>query len=717
MPSTPVSSLSHSIASPPSAGSPSTPLAPGVQQRLLLKQTAIDTWSLKEQLGLASAVLRSGDQNWVSVSRQMKPFSEDGRPSDWFSQKNCALQYNLLLNKVDTPRRKRGEKSSVTESVETPGEAIVRKLTSERIKELRKVIEEETNQLIQLEDESRLLSDETIDESKLKEIELQIEKEEREEAERQASHEKWLREREEKKQAIQAALKAHSSKLPLKGAAAAAVLQAGAARRASTQSERSSFSDFDGSPSAAVNPGISMPLSLPVSATDELKKEHLDLQAVDAAAEEGEMSPVKSPVTNGQKGGDQDDANEKLEVDVATEEKILSENENMEVGGGETKETAKEDDSKVGTEALPEESSKERAEEMIKEEAVEESASEVTVAASTLTEQESANEEGNEEEEDEEENDDDEANEADDEVILKKEIDVDDSRKHQTKVRPSRSKKGSEFSEDDSNDFNNSLETSKSKLSKRSKKNSERSADGGDNTDNPTESQTNSQRATRHRSRKVSDNNGSTLASSETSASASETVENKRLSRVRETEGAGGVVGVSRGRRGSGTTASRSSSPVASGDESEVDQTLRGSRSRKKSGHKSTGPMSEEAESAPASPSLPEESSLDVSSSTGGISSSNASNAATEEWKKNALAVLTELRGHRWADKVMGVLQLGSKVYKRPIDLATIRKNVENGQLKNNIDLHHSLHHLFLNIIMSLNSESEVSSSSSHNRN
>ena len=112
MPSTPVSNLSNNIGSPPGS-SPTTPLAPGVQQRLLLKQTAIDTWSLKEQLGLASAVLRSGDQNWVSVSRQMKPFSEDGRPSDWFSQKNCALQYNLLLNKVDTPRRKRGEKASI----------------------------------------------------------------------------------------------------------------------------------------------------------------------------------------------------------------------------------------------------------------------------------------------------------------------------------------------------------------------------------------------------------------------------------------------------------------------------------------------------------------------------------------------------------------------------------------------------------------------------
>ena len=46
-------------------------------------------------------VLRSGDQNWVSVSRQMKPFAEALRPSDWFSQKNCALQYNLLLEKAE----------------------------------------------------------------------------------------------------------------------------------------------------------------------------------------------------------------------------------------------------------------------------------------------------------------------------------------------------------------------------------------------------------------------------------------------------------------------------------------------------------------------------------------------------------------------------------------------------------------------------------------
>ena len=99
---------SHSGINVPSTATPtvfstnSVPASPAtpIQHRLMLKTHAIDTWSLREQLGLASAVLRSGDQNWVSVSSQMKPFAEEGRPNDWFSQKNCALQYKLLLEKV-----------------------------------------------------------------------------------------------------------------------------------------------------------------------------------------------------------------------------------------------------------------------------------------------------------------------------------------------------------------------------------------------------------------------------------------------------------------------------------------------------------------------------------------------------------------------------------------------------------------------------------------
>ena len=74
----------------------------------------------------------------------------------------------------------------------------------------------------------------------------QCEEEDRIEAEKTAAHEAWLKEREVKKQAIQAALKAHSAKVPLKGAAALAVQQSGA-RRASSQSqgESSGTSDVD----------------------------------------------------------------------------------------------------------------------------------------------------------------------------------------------------------------------------------------------------------------------------------------------------------------------------------------------------------------------------------------------------------------------------------------------------------------------------------------
>jgi len=177
----------------------------GVQQRLKLKQTPIDTWSLKEHLALASAVLRSGDQNWVSVSRTMKQFGEVGRPQDWFSQKNCALQYNLLLEKVDTPRRKRGDK--VTDLVESPGESIVKKLTAERIEELKSVIEAEKAEIMRLESDTEMLDSPSCEQENIIKILRDVEAEELEEERKEMEHAAWLREREEKKLAIQAALK------------------------------------------------------------------------------------------------------------------------------------------------------------------------------------------------------------------------------------------------------------------------------------------------------------------------------------------------------------------------------------------------------------------------------------------------------------------------------------------------------------------------------
>ena len=57
-----------------------------------------------------------------------------------FKDKNCALQYNLLLEKADIPTRKRGEK---TDSSETPAQRIVNQLAQERIAELKVILGED----------------------------------------------------------------------------------------------------------------------------------------------------------------------------------------------------------------------------------------------------------------------------------------------------------------------------------------------------------------------------------------------------------------------------------------------------------------------------------------------------------------------------------------------------------------------------------------------
>ncbi|CAB1333108.1 unnamed protein product, partial [Coregonus sp. 'balchen'] len=93
-------------------------MASGIGKHKLLSMGPTEPWSVREKLCLATSVMKSGDQNWVSVSRAIKPFAEPGRPPDWFSQKHCASQYSELLETTETPKRKRGEKGEVVETVE-----------------------------------------------------------------------------------------------------------------------------------------------------------------------------------------------------------------------------------------------------------------------------------------------------------------------------------------------------------------------------------------------------------------------------------------------------------------------------------------------------------------------------------------------------------------------------------------------------------------------
>uniref|UniRef100_A0AAY4AKB1 Bromodomain-containing protein 8 n=1 Tax=Denticeps clupeoides TaxID=299321 RepID=A0AAY4AKB1_9TELE len=157
-------------------------MASGVGKHKLLSLGPTEPWSVSEKLCLASSVMKSGDQNWVSVSRAIKPFAEPGRPPDWFSQKHCASQYSELLETTETPKRKRGEKGEVVETIE---DVIVRKLTAERIEELKRLIKDTQEKHRKLKREAELIQAGNLD-SKLEELWgdiLQKKKQEEEEAE------------------------------------------------------------------------------------------------------------------------------------------------------------------------------------------------------------------------------------------------------------------------------------------------------------------------------------------------------------------------------------------------------------------------------------------------------------------------------------------------------------------------------------------------------
>ncbi|KAM4732365.1 bromodomain-containing protein 8 isoform 2-T2 [Anableps anableps] len=157
-------------------------MASGIGKHKILNVGPTEPWSIREKLCLASSVMRSGDQNWVSVSRAIKPFSEPGRPPDWFSQKHCASQYSELLEATEAPKRKRGEKGEVVETIE---DVIVRRLTTERIEELKRLQRDTQEQYRKLKKEVDLIQTGHMD-SQLKDLWADItqkKKQEEEEAE------------------------------------------------------------------------------------------------------------------------------------------------------------------------------------------------------------------------------------------------------------------------------------------------------------------------------------------------------------------------------------------------------------------------------------------------------------------------------------------------------------------------------------------------------
>ncbi|XP_049330829.1 bromodomain-containing protein 8 isoform X2 [Astyanax mexicanus] len=172
-------------------------MSSGVGKHKMMSLGPTEPWSIREKLCLASSVMRSGDQNWVSVSRAIKPFSESGRPPDWFSQKHCASQYSELLETTEAPKRKRGEKGEVVETIE---DVIVRRLTTERIDELKKLLKDTQEKYRKLKKEVDLIQAGHMD-SKLEELWGDIEQKKKQEED----------EAEQKRRATEAAYQARQA--------------------------------------------------------------------------------------------------------------------------------------------------------------------------------------------------------------------------------------------------------------------------------------------------------------------------------------------------------------------------------------------------------------------------------------------------------------------------------------------------------------------------
>lgn len=129
----------------------------------------------------------------MSVSRSLKPFVEKEplRPTDWCSQKSCAMQYAYLLENTDTPKRKKRE------SGETTSESIVRKLTQERITELSQILGRQKEEYLRLKTDLNHLKSGAISDEKLEKMWHDIQQEERETEQKTRTHMAWLAKRQQ----------------------------------------------------------------------------------------------------------------------------------------------------------------------------------------------------------------------------------------------------------------------------------------------------------------------------------------------------------------------------------------------------------------------------------------------------------------------------------------------------------------------------------------
>jgi len=152
-----------------------------------MKRVQLEPWNTFDKLCLASAVHRSGDQNWTAISRTAKHIFEENskfigdekRHAEWFSIKQCAAHYEFLLKNVVGPRRKKRSEKGPELSNESPTDVIYQVIRQEFMEELKRTLDEIRQAYLKTKREKEDIENGILDE-KLDDMRAEIEAKERE---------------------------------------------------------------------------------------------------------------------------------------------------------------------------------------------------------------------------------------------------------------------------------------------------------------------------------------------------------------------------------------------------------------------------------------------------------------------------------------------------------------------------------------------------------
>ncbi|KAI9303522.1 hypothetical protein BJ944DRAFT_101408 [Cunninghamella echinulata] len=115
--------------------------------------TASADWTVLERLLLAQAVNKFGEDDWFQVARTLKqhPLLQGQERPEAFNQKNCSLQYYLMIDNLETESRRQHKTPNNIPTQEMPNVVkLARQLYKQRVEDLKRSIKEDEEQFMKL---------------------------------------------------------------------------------------------------------------------------------------------------------------------------------------------------------------------------------------------------------------------------------------------------------------------------------------------------------------------------------------------------------------------------------------------------------------------------------------------------------------------------------------------------------------------------------------